>query len=222
MAGLTRKQETFAQEYVRTGNGSDAYRAAYAVRTMSDKSVWEQASKHLRHPKIAARIAELMAPAVEAAQIGARDVVRELASIGFASIADVVSWDDQGVHLKASDTLPPEVLAAVAVVKVKRRRLWKGQGEDAESWELDETEVKMHDKVAALDKLARATAAYAAEKHEHTGPRGGPIPIQGDVKHGFDHDAYARLFGELVAGSQPGAAAGDGALEPVDPADPHT
>ena len=67
MAGLTKKQEDFALVYVETGNASDAYRRAYAVKSMTEKSINETASRLLKNVKVAARIAELRAPVVEKA-----------------------------------------------------------------------------------------------------------------------------------------------------------
>ncbi|MEN9885518.1 MAG: Burkholderia phage vB BmuP [Pseudomonadota bacterium] len=67
MAGLTPKQEAFALAYIQTGNASEAYRLAYDTSKMTEKSVNENASKLLKHAKVAPRIAELRAPAVEKA-----------------------------------------------------------------------------------------------------------------------------------------------------------
>lgn len=67
MAGLTKKQEDFALVYVETGNASDAYRRTYAVKSMTEKSINETASRLLKNVKVAARIAELRAPVVEKA-----------------------------------------------------------------------------------------------------------------------------------------------------------
>lgn len=67
MAGLTPKQEAFALAYIQTGNASEAYRLAYDTSKMTEKSVNENASKLLKHAKVAPRIAELRAPVVEKA-----------------------------------------------------------------------------------------------------------------------------------------------------------
>ena len=69
MAGLTQKQEAFALAYIQTGNASEAYRTAYDTSKMTEKSVNENASKMLRHIKVAPRIAELRAPAIKKAEL---------------------------------------------------------------------------------------------------------------------------------------------------------
>lgn len=68
MTALTKKQESFALAYIKADNASDAYRAAYKPKRMTAKTVNEEASRLLAHPKIAARIDDLRAPA--AAQAG--------------------------------------------------------------------------------------------------------------------------------------------------------
>lgn len=59
---LTPKQETFVKAIVLDGmNYSDAYRAAYNTKGMSDKTVNEKASRLKDEDKIRARILELSA-----------------------------------------------------------------------------------------------------------------------------------------------------------------
>lgn len=53
---LTSKQEAFAQKYVEGATGADAYRHAYNAGKMTNKQIWEEASKLLSHPKVDQRI----------------------------------------------------------------------------------------------------------------------------------------------------------------------
>ena len=55
---LTIKQERFAQEYVATGNASEAYRRAYDTHG-SPETVAREAHALVTHPKVAPRIEEL-------------------------------------------------------------------------------------------------------------------------------------------------------------------
>lgn len=57
---LTIKQERFAQEYVATGNASEAYRRAYDTHG-SPETVAIEAHRLVRHPKVAPRIEQLRA-----------------------------------------------------------------------------------------------------------------------------------------------------------------
>jgi phage terminase small subunit len=56
---LTIKQEKFAQEYINTGNASEAYRRAYNASNMKDTTITEKASRLLSQDNISARVTQL-------------------------------------------------------------------------------------------------------------------------------------------------------------------
>lgn len=56
---LTKKQEDFAKAIVEGMNQADAYRVAYNTKSMSDNSVYVNASKLMDNAKVALRIKEL-------------------------------------------------------------------------------------------------------------------------------------------------------------------
>jgi hypothetical protein len=58
---LTAKQMKFVEEVSEGGSQSNAYRKAYDTSQMAPKTIWEEASRLRRHPKVAARIMELEA-----------------------------------------------------------------------------------------------------------------------------------------------------------------
>lgn len=58
---LTAKQETFAQAIADGLGQADAYRMAYDAESMKDESIYPQASKLMKNPKVATRIGELKA-----------------------------------------------------------------------------------------------------------------------------------------------------------------
>lgn len=58
---LTAKQEAFAQGIADGLGQADAYRMAYDADGMKDESIYPQASKLMKNPKIATRVAELKA-----------------------------------------------------------------------------------------------------------------------------------------------------------------
>lgn len=66
---LTPKQEAFCLAYLETGNASEAYRRAYDAENMKPESINRKAKDVIDNVKIAARIAELRAPAVEEAKV---------------------------------------------------------------------------------------------------------------------------------------------------------
>ena len=56
---LTAKQENFVKLLTQGTSQTSAYKGAYDTQNMSDKTVWEEASRLRRHPKVSARILEL-------------------------------------------------------------------------------------------------------------------------------------------------------------------
>ena len=56
---LTAKQENFVELLTQGTSQSSAYKGAYDTQNMSDKTVWEEASRLRRHPKVSTRILEL-------------------------------------------------------------------------------------------------------------------------------------------------------------------
>ena len=141
---LTAKQEKFCLFFHECGNASEAYRHAYSVKNMKSETVNRKAKELLDNGKITARLHELMAPALERAEVTAERIISELANIAFGDLRDVVEWSETGgVKLKNSDTLTPEQAAAISEV--------------AETTTKDggSKRIKRHDKVKALELLMR-------------------------------------------------------------------
>lgn len=73
---LTPKQELFCQAYVKLGNASDAYRAAYNCENSKPSTIHRCAHDLLKRPHVAARIAELNQQALERTEVTAEAIVR--------------------------------------------------------------------------------------------------------------------------------------------------
>ena len=56
---LTAKQEKFVQNIIDGMSQADAYRNSYDVKKMSDKTVWEKASRLMSDDKVRTRVQEL-------------------------------------------------------------------------------------------------------------------------------------------------------------------
>lgn len=56
---LTANQENFVKNIIQGMSQADAYRSAYPNQKMSDKTIWETASKLMANPKVVARLKEL-------------------------------------------------------------------------------------------------------------------------------------------------------------------
>ena len=75
MGKLTPKQNKFAEEYVNTGNASEAYRRAYDVaKTTSNEVIAVEGSRLLTDPNISLRVQELKTKEAEAFQITRKEV----------------------------------------------------------------------------------------------------------------------------------------------------
>ena len=70
---LTAKQEAFCQGIADGLGQADAYRAAYDAEDMKENSVYVQASKLMKNPKISQRIAELKSQ-VQEKQLWSREM----------------------------------------------------------------------------------------------------------------------------------------------------
>ena len=56
---LTAKQENFVELLTQSTSQTSAYKGSYDTQKMSDKTVWEEASRLRKHPKVSTRILEL-------------------------------------------------------------------------------------------------------------------------------------------------------------------
>ena len=96
---LTPKQEKFAQSIaLEEMNQSDAYRSAYSCTKMSDKTIWENASRLMTDSKVTARIAELRQETITPKVMSAQKRREKLTDIAENS-------DDPNIAMKAIDLL---------------------------------------------------------------------------------------------------------------------
>lgn len=141
---MTDKQERFCEEYLVDLNATQAaIRAGY-----SNKFANSNVQKLLQNTAIRARIDAALAKQSKRTGVTADRIVRELAKVAFANSQDVVNYDDATIKADAErdDT------AAVASVRVKTIPTKDGDGV--------EREVKMHDKLKALELLGRRCGMF--------------------------------------------------------------
>lgn len=132
------KDKIFCREYlIDLCAKQAALRAGYAPSTAADAWKWIRDDDPTK-PEVKKEIDRLIAERSKRTGINADRVLRELGRIAFADVADVVDAENGGIRKDASR----EDTAAVAYVRVR-----KGQ--------VQEKEVRMHDKVRALELLGR-------------------------------------------------------------------
>ena len=136
---MTKKQKRFVEEYLIDLNITQAaIRAGY-----SPKTAYSIGSENLKKPEIRACIEKAMAERSKRTGINQDRIIMELAKIGLLNPKDLVDFDEATVKEEAAE----EDLAAIASVRVKRFPTKDGEG--------IEREIKMHDKIKALELLGR-------------------------------------------------------------------
>jgi len=145
---LTTKELCYCHEYA-----IDLNQTAAAKRSgFSEKSARSIASELMTKPNVAAKIKELLEARLKEADAGSQRVIQELERIGFSKLTDVVSWNESGmVFIKDSDSLEPEVAAAIESVEVTEQIL----GKDDDQRTVIKTKVKMHSKPKTLETLCK-------------------------------------------------------------------
>jgi phage terminase small subunit len=110
MSKLTPKQNKFAEEYVNTGNASEAYRRAYDVaETTSNEVIAVKASELLKNGNISVRVKDLQKQEAEAFQITRKEVAE-----GYFKM--IKSWEYL-MDLAAKENLTKEQKAKFYLLK---------------------------------------------------------------------------------------------------------
>lgn len=96
---LTAKQEKFVRGIIEGMTQADAYRAAYSCKRMSDKTVWENASRLMADSKVKARVQELRAELVKPGIMTAQERLKWL--------TELINNEEEGTNekLKAIDIM---------------------------------------------------------------------------------------------------------------------
>jgi phage terminase small subunit len=140
---LSKKQKLFVDEYLVDFNATQAaIRAGY-----SPKSARTTAAQSLRKPAVKEAITEAQAPRLAALDLSAEEVLRELGRVARANLLDYMRIDDKGMPEVDLSTLTRDQAAAIRDIEVEGF----GEGKTAGR----RIRFKMHDKLAALDRLAR-------------------------------------------------------------------
>lgn len=154
------RHERFAQELAKGKKADEAY------KTAGYKPDRGHASRLASNGSVSDRVAELQGKAAAKVGVTVERVLEEMARIAFADITSAVEWGEalavknadgdeyavQGVVVKPSENLPPEVSAAISeIAKTK-----------------DGIRIKFHDKQAALLNLGKNLGLFK-DRVEHSG-----------------------------------------------------
>jgi phage terminase small subunit len=144
--GLSKKQELFVSEYLVDLNAAQAaVRAGYSRRDARNAGY-----RNLRQPQVRTAIDKAQAPRLAKLALDADTVLAELARIAQANILDYMRFDENGTPIVDLSRLDRETAAALSEVVVEEF-LAARPGRPA----VRRIRFRLHDKLAALDKLAR-------------------------------------------------------------------
>jgi phage terminase small subunit len=159
---LTKKQKAFVQEYLIDLNATQAaIRAGY-----SPTSARQIADENMSKPDIKNAIDRAIAERSKRTGINADRIILELAKIAFVNPTDVINMDEATVRGEANR----EDTAAISSVKVKRI--------PTEAGDIVEREVKVYDKIKALELLGKHVGMFT-DKFKVEGAI--PIVIKDDM-----------------------------------------
>lgn len=169
MKALTAKQQRFVEEYLVDMNATQAaIRAGYSAKTAE-----QGGAQLLGNIKVAAAVKEGRERLAQKAGVTAEKVVAEYAKLGFANMLDYIRVVD-GSPVVDMSTINRDMGAAIGEVTSEVYMERTGDPENPVE-PVKRTKFKLADKKGALDSLARHLGMFT-ERHEHSGPDGGPIP----------------------------------------------
>lgn len=157
MSRLTIRQEKFCNYYIETGNASEAYRRAYDCKKWKEKSVWEKSSAMLNNVKVQTRIKQLREELQRRSDITKDEAVGILADIARANIVDalIVKTDKDSTTVLVKDVTKLPLNMQRSIISLKSTE--KGY------------ELKLYNKIDALDKLSKMLGWDAPAKQEISG-----------------------------------------------------
>lgn len=171
------RHELFAQALAKGKTGDEAYAAAGFSRDRRN------ASRLTTNDAIKNRVAELVEPAIRKTKITIEELLEELIPIAKQDMADFVDWNESGVTLKDSSTLPEGKTKLVAEVT----QVMNEHG--------GTTKFKLHDKLGAIKLLGQYLKMFS-DRIELTGKDGDPIEIANSAR-----DELERALAKVASGA---------------------
>ena len=140
------QHELLCHEYLTDFNATQAgIRARY-----SEKTAYSSAQRALKGVEVQARLTYLKNQRIQRAEKTGDDVLKELESIGFSRLGNILHFNESGASFVHSpETLPDDDHAAIESIEVKEDHYGNGDGA------VMTTKVKLHPKLPALKELAK-------------------------------------------------------------------
>lgn len=148
MSKLSKKQSTFVSEYL--ANGLNATKAAISAG-YSEPTAYSAGQRLLKHVEVAKLLAEKTKKRMDALEITADRVVRELALLGFSNMLDYVVIESDGQPSIDLSNLTRDQAAAIQEISVD---LTGGAG-DGKRELVPRTKFKLANKKDSLELLGK-------------------------------------------------------------------
>lgn len=160
---MTDRDLRFADEYLVDCDAKNAaIRAGYSPKTAQNASAWIRLPNPSK-PQVRTLIDRKLAEMSRRTGVTAERVVKELAKVAFVDVSDIV---DPATGRLLDNTERPDT-AAVAGIRVKRGDAY------------DEYEVKLCDKMRALELLGKQLGMFAPDKATNEGVQ---VTLSGDAE----------------------------------------
>ena len=161
------QHERFAQNVAKGMQLLEAYTTVgySASKANACKCRWRQ--------DVAERIDELLKIAADEAGVTIKQVVDELVKIGFANMGDFMQGDGNGGIFTDLSALTRAQSSVLSEVTVETRR----EGKDDAAVDVSKVKFKLHDKLGALDKLARFLGMFKDKDATPPDPNGATTVI---------------------------------------------
>lgn len=153
---VDQQEELFVKNWFLVGFNATA--AALALGR-SESTAATYGSMMMRRESVRIKIKKHMERALESAQLDPQNVIREVAKIAFSNLWNFTRLAQDGNRYIDLTSVTEEQMAAVSEIEISEYK--EGRGEDAR--DVIKTRVKMHPKMAALDKLMLALRIYEPE-----------------------------------------------------------
>ncbi|MFZ1501862.1 MAG: terminase small subunit [Nitrospira sp.] len=170
LTARTQKEEAFCVAVFAGQNPSDAYRSVYKPSRAKAKTVHEMASRLMAKRKVYARLAELMQPVIERAQMCREEWLHALARI---CRADVRQMFDSHGNPKEITELGDNEAASIAAFEFCED--FSGKGNDRRACGYTRR-FRLTDKLKAFELYGKAMGYYT-ERQELTGKDGTPLSL---------------------------------------------
>ncbi len=156
------------------------------------KGAHVQANRLLKRDTIQSALREEMDDRLRDTRVNVDRVLHEIAIMAFADIGDYLRFDADGNFHHDFSGLPRGATRAIQEITIDT--YMEGKGENAR--EVKKTKLRLYPKTQALEMLGKYLKMFV-ERHEHSGPGGGPIELDVELTTAQREEIEAEVLKNL-------------------------